>query len=332
VTDTGETTFRWGIIGTGWIAHDFARDLSRLPGHVVHAVGSRREETGRAFAEEFHAPRAYASYEELAADPDIDAVYVATPHPAHHDSARLCLEAGKPTLVEKPFTLNAPEAEDLVTLARERGVFLMEAMWTRFLPHIAKVREIVASGRLGDIRVVQADHGQGFPKDPTHRLYAPELGGGALLDLGIYPVSFCSLLLGTPSRVVAAGTSAFTGVDATTTVFLEHAEGRVGVATTSLEARTPTWASVSGTEGRLEIPGMFFTPTDFWLVDAEGRRERVVVPYEGHGLREEAAEVARCLADGLTESPLLPLDETVAIMRTLDEIRRQIGLTYPSEA
>jgi len=323
-----ETT-RWGVIGAGGIATDFCDDLQLLPDHEVLAVGSRAAGTADAFASRFGIERVHASYAELAADDSIDAVYVATPHPMHHDAAMLAIEAGKAVLVEKPFTMDAAEARSLVAAARERGTFLMEAMWTRFLPHMAAVRDVLASGRLGDLVLVTAEHGQWFEKDPAFRLFAPELGGGALLDLGIYPVSFASMVLGTPTRVTAVSDTAFTGVDAQTSVVLRDDAGRHAVLTTTLSAATTNGAAINGTEARIEIDPTFYRPTSFSIVSRDGERERVEIPVEGNGLRFQAAEVGRCLREGLTESPLLPLDETVSILGTMDEIRTQIGLTYP---
>jgi predicted dehydrogenase len=323
-----ETT-RWGVLGAGGIATNFCDDLQLLPDHEVVAVGSRAAGTADAFASRFGIARVHASYAELAADDGIDAVYVATPHPMHHDAAMLAIEAGKAVLVEKPFTMDAAEARSLVAAARERGTFLMEAMWTRFLPHMAAVRDVLASGRLGDIVLVTAEHGQWFEKDPAFRLFAPELGGGALLDLGIYPVSFASMVLGTPTRVTAVSDPAFTGVDAQTSVILRDDAGRHAVLTTTLSAATTNGAAINGTEARIEIDPTFYQPTSFSIVSRDGERERVEIPVEGNGLRFQAAEVGRCLSEGLTESPLLPLDETVSILGTMDEIRAQIGLTYP---
>jgi predicted dehydrogenase len=323
-----ETT-RWGVLGAGGIATNFCDDLQLLPDHEVVAVGSRAAGSADAFASRFGIERVHASYAELAADDGIDAVYVATPHPMHHDAAMLAIEAGKAVLVEKPFTMDAAEARSLVAAARERGTFLMEAMWTRFLPHMAAVRDVLASGRLGDIVLVTAEHGQWFEKDPAFRLFAPELGGGALLDLGIYPVSFASMVLGTPTRVTAVSDPAFTGVDAQTSVILRDDAGRHAVLTTTLSAATTNGAAINGTEARIEIDPTFYRPTSFSIVSRDGERERVEIPVEGNGLRFQAAEVGRCLSEGLTESPLLPLDETVSILGTMDEIRAQIGLTYP---
>jgi predicted dehydrogenase len=339
VVDSGEGV-RWGIVGTGGIARAFAKDLALLPDAVVGAVGSRSAEGADSFAaflEDATGSRIadahrHASYDALVSDDGVDAVYVATPHPGHAEAARLALEAGKAVLVEKPFTLNAAQAQELVDLARSKSLFLMEAMWTRFLPHIARVREILAAGTLGEIVTVTADHGQWFEKNPEHRLFAPELGGGALLDLGIYPLSFASFVLGTPERVTARSIEAFTGVDANTSVILEYAGGAHALVNTTLSAATANVAAVNGTEARIEIDRTWYVPTTFRVTSRDGEvLERYDAPHEGHGLRHQAAEVGRCLAAGALESELLPLDETVAIMRTLDEVRSQIGLVYPQE-
>jgi predicted dehydrogenase len=257
-------------------------------------------------------------------------VYVSTPHPGHHGAALLAINAGKAVLVEKPFAMDAAQAREMIEAARDRGTFLMEAMWTRFLPHIARVREILAAGTLGDVVYLTAEHGQWFAQDPQFRLFAPELGGGALLDLGIYPVSFASLVLGRPARITAVSDPAFTGVDATTSMIFQYDGGAHAVLTTTLRAASGNPAGIYGTAARIEIDGWFYTPTTFRVIARDGAElERFGEPYEGRGLRGEAAEVARCLRAGLLESPLLPLDETYTIMQTMDEVRRQIGLTYP---
>ncbi len=322
---------RWGIIGTGGIAATFAGDLKLLPDAQVVAVGSRSQESADRFGERFGIPRRYPTYEQLAADPEVDAVYVSTPHPLHDPNALIAIRAGKAVLVEKPFTLNAKEARELVSEARARGTFLMEAMWTRHLPHIVALREILNQGRIGAVRSVMADHGQWFTRDAAHRLFNPDLGGGALLDLGVYPISFASMILGTPSKVTAVSDQAFTGVDAQTGILLQYEGGQQAVLFTSLETRTPNWACVNGTEARIEIDGVFYAPSRFRIVSRDGGVEQFDFPHEGHGLRHQAATVGRCLRDGRTESDAMPLDESIAIMETMDEIRRQIGLVYPSE-
>jgi predicted dehydrogenase len=309
---------RWGIMGTGLIAGTFAEDLKLTDSGVVTAVGSRAAESAERFAEQHRVPARHSSYAALANDPDVDVVYVATPHPLHHGNARLALEAGKPVLVEKPFTMDAGEARDLVDLARAKGLFLMEAMWTRFLPHIRHVRDLLP--RLGDVVTVAADHGQWFAEDPAFRLFAPELGGGALLDLGIYPVSFASMVLGAPDRVAAMATPAFTGVDAQMSMLFGYPSGAQAVLTCTLSAVSPTTASIVGTDARIEIDGPFYAPASFTLVPREGEPSRHEYRDEGRGLRHQADEVARLLAAGETESPLMPLDETVSIMTTMDAV------------
>jgi predicted dehydrogenase len=323
---------RWGILATGGIARTFTEDLLRLPTAQVVAVGSRSQESADRFADRYGIARRHATYEALVRDEDVDAVYVSTPHPGHHAAARLAIDAGKAVLLEKPFTVDAAEAVDLVERARSRGVFLMEAMWTRFLPHVVRIRELLADGALGDVRAVHADHGQWFERDPAHRLFAPALGGGALLDLGVYPVSFASMVLGPPRRVTAVSDAAFTGVDAHTSMLLQHDGGRQAVLTTTLEAVSPTRAAVVGTEARLEVASPFYGPSVVVLTPRSGEPRTFDDPCERRGMQYEAAEVARCLAAGRTESDVMPLDETVSVMRTLDEVRRQIGLDYPSAA
>jgi predicted dehydrogenase len=314
---------RWGVIGTGGIAATFAADLELTDSGVVVAVGSRRMDSADRFGERFGVPNRHASYEELVVDPDVDVVYVATPHPSHYANAQLALRAGKPVLVEKAFTMNAEEARDLVAGARAEGLFLMEAMWTRFLPHIAQIRGLLENGVLGEIVTVTADHGQWFAEDPAFRMFAPELGGGALLDLGVYPVSFASMVLGEPERIVSVVSPAFTGVDGQTSMVFSYATGAQAVLTCTLSAKSPTRAAIVGTEARIEIDGDFYAPSPFTLISRGGEQTRFEEPHEGRGLRHEADEVARCLRDGLLESPLMPLDETISIMATMDSVLAQ---------
>lgn len=314
---------RWGILGTGGIARVFASDLRLTRSGVISAVGSRSQSSADRFAEEFGVERRHASYESLVADPDVDVVYVATPHPMHRDNAILALRAGKPVLVEKPFAMNATESVEIVETAREAGLFAMEAMWTRFLPHIAVIRDWLARGVLGEVVTVLADHGQWFAEDPAFRLFAPELGGGALLDLGVYPVSFASMVLGTPDRIAALTDPAFTGVDAQTSMLFGYESGAQAVLTCTLRAKSPTRASIVGTEARIEIDGDFYAPAAVTLIPREGEPTRVPSSHQGRGLRHQADEVARCLAAGDRESPLMGLDESISIMRTMDAVLAQ---------
>jgi predicted dehydrogenase len=313
----------WGLVGTGGIAGTFAADLMFTDSGRAAAVGSRNLDSANRFADEFDIPNRHAIYEALVADPDVDVVYVATPHPMHHANALLALRAGKPVLVEKAFTMNAAEAEELVAVARAEGLFLMEAMWTRFLPHIAEIRRLLAEGALGDIVTVTADHGQWFVKDPDFRLFAPELGGGALLDLGVYPVSFASMVLGQPDRIVSLIDPAFTGVDGQTSMLFGYASGAQAVLTCTSSAKSPTRGAIVGTDARIEIDGDFYAPTSFTLITRTGERTYFDSQSEGKGLWHEADAVARCLHEGLLESPLMPLDESVSIMQTMDAVLAQ---------
>ncbi|MGW4031414.1 Gfo/Idh/MocA family protein [Streptomyces sp. NPDC004838] len=328
-------TVRWGVVATGGIAGRFASDLLRMreDGEKVEvvAVASRSAASARAFADRFGIPRSYGDWASLAADGEVDVVYVATPHSAHRAVAALCLEAGKAVLCEKAFTLNAAEAVELVALARRRKVFLMEAMWTYCNPVVRRLAEMVGDGAIGDVRVIHADFGLQGPFGAGHRLRDPALGGGALLDLGVYPVSFAQLLLGEPDRVQAHARLSPEGVDLTTGVLLGWDSGATALLSCSVEAATPVTASVTGTTGRIEIPHGFFYPERF-VLHREGREpEEYAVGGDRHSLRHEAAEVVRCLRAGETESPLVPLDGSLAVMRTLDAVRDRIGVRYPGE-
>ena len=312
---------RWGILSTGGIARTFTKDLAHVDEGVAVAVGSRSFDSANAFADEFDIPHRYGSYEELVGDPDVDAIYVGTPHPMHHDNAILALEHGKHVLVEKAFTVTAAEAREVVDVARRKGLFAMEAMWTRFLPSVVAIRELIARGELGEIVSVEADHGQWFDPDPSFRLFAPELGGGALLDLGVYPVSFASMILGSPNRIVALWDPAFTGVDAQTSMLFGYESGAQAILTCTLRARSATRACVTGEQARIEIDGSFYSATAFSLIARDGAIRRFDFPREGRGLLYEPQEVARCVEAGLLESPIMPLDETISIMETMDSVR-----------
>ena len=311
---------RWGIISTGGIARTFVNDLQFTDSGVAVAVGSRSIESANHFADQFGIARRYGSYEELVSDNDVDAVYVGTPHPMHFENAKLAMESGKPVLVEKAFTMTEREASELVAMARAKKLFLMEAMWTRCLPHVAAVNELIAAGEIGDIVAVQADHGQYFQYDPATRWFNPALGGGALLDLGVYPVSFASMLLGTPSKIVKMIEWAPTGVDRQVSMIFGYDNGAQAYLNTTTDAMTPTTATISGTKARIEIAGSFYAPSAFSMITRAGDRRRFEFETQGRGLHFEAAEVDRCLRNGLLESPLMPLDETVSIMRTMESV------------
>jgi predicted dehydrogenase len=322
---------RWGILGTGWIAHQQTTDLVGNGFNVV-AVGSRTQESADAFAAEFGIPRAYGSYEALVADPEVDAIYVSTPHPMHAENATLALKAGKHVLVEKPFTIAAAQAKAVVELAAANRLVALEAMWTRFLPHMLRIREIIAAGVIGEVRTLLADHDQNLPKDPAHRINNPELGGGALLDLGIYPVSFAHDVFGAPTSIQANAAKTATGVDRQTAIVLGYAGGQQAVLHTALDTLGPNRAAIVGTLGRIEIESVWYTPTPFTVFDSDGAViERFDQPVKNRGMQFQAWELERLVREGLVAGEILPAVESVEIMETLDEIRSQIGLVYPSE-
>lgn len=321
---------RWGILGTGNIAKQFARGLSVLPDAQLVAVGSRSVETADAFGDAFDVPRRHASYAALAEDPEVDVIYVSTPHPLHAPNTILCLEAGKPVLCEKPFAINAREAESMIAVARRKNLFLMEAMWTRFLPAVAKAREWVDQGRIGEVRMIAADFGFRAGWDEESRLLNREMGGGALLDVGIYPVSLASFFLRRqPTRISGLADIGATGVDEQAAVVLGYDKGELAVLYTAVRTNTPQDAHILGNEGAIRLDPPFWKGTQATLTIHGQDAETVELPYDGNGYNCEAAEVMRCLREGRLESDVMPLDETLAIMRTLDALRAQWNLTYP---
>ncbi|WP_225827892.1 Gfo/Idh/MocA family protein [Streptomyces naphthomycinicus] len=329
-----EQRVRWGILATGGIAAAFAADLVDLPDAEITAVASRGRESAEAFAERFGVARAYGDWASLAADEDVDVVYVATPHVAHRAAAGLCLEAGRNVLCEKPFTLNLREAEELVALAREHDRFLMEAMWMYCSPLVRRLRALVADGAIGEVRTVHADFGLAGPFPAAHRLRDPALGGGALLDLGVYPVSFAQMLLGEPDAVTASAVLSPEGVDLQTGAVLSWESGALASVHCSIVGGTAVTASVTGSRGRIDVPAGFFHP-DRFVLHRDGRdpEQFAADPADGPrtSLRHEAREVMRALRAGEKESPLVPLEGTLAVLRTLDAIRERVGVRYPGE-
>ena len=323
--------FKWGILGTGGIARAFARDLGFLNNHIVAAVGSRTKKSAEEFSLEFPGCTAYASYEELVADSNIDAIYVATPHPAHVANTILALNAGKPVLCEKPFAVNASEARQMVEASINNNVALLEAMWMRFLPHIFEVREILASGVLGEIISLTADHGQRLADQGIPRLIEPSLAGGALLDLGIYPVSFAHMVLGVPENIQAAAVMTDKGVDASTSMLFTYASGAQAILTTTMIAQTPCRAVIAGINGWLEIDRTFYNPAGMRVHLYDGTTTEYPSKYQGHGLREQAIEFEKIVRSGRYESEHLTHKHTLEIMDLMDQIRNMIGLKYPGE-
>jgi len=325
-----DKTLGWGILATGWIAELFTQDLIQS-GLSVAGVGSRSQAKAEEFAKKFGITKAHGSYEALVADPAVDIIYVATPHPQHVKAALLALEAGKHVLVEKPFTLNAAEARQIVERARGKNLVVLEAMWTRFLPHMKRIHEIIDAGTLGVLRSVSAEHRQFLPTDPNHRLNSLKLGGGALLDLGIYPISFAFDILGAPTSVQATARIKETGVDAEVATVMGHDGGAISTTVSALDCAGPNVAVVYGSKARIEIASVWYTPTSFRVVDYAGDiLEEFSETVDGRGMQFQAFEMERLVRES-TVSTLMAPEETVAIMNTLDEVRRQIGLVYPVE-
>jgi len=324
-------TIRWGILGPGNIAHRFARGLNVLPDAELTAVGSRSVEKAAEFAKEFDIPHKHNSYIDLANDPDVDVIYVATPHPFHREHSILCLKAGKAVLCEKPLAINTREVEEIINCARESKKFLMEAMWTRFLPVMARVREWLVEGAIGEVRMLTADFGFRSGWDPDGRLLNPNMAGGALLDVGVYTVAMASMVFGEqPSRIVSLAHIGETGVDEQAAMLLGYDAGQLAILSCAVRTNTPQEARIMGTEGTIYIPD-FWHATSATLYVSGKDAEQIEMPFDGNGYNYEAAEVMRCLRAEKLESDIMPLDESLAIMETMDKIRAQWGLRYPME-
>lgn len=365
------TPIRWGILGAGAVARGFAHGLRALPDAHLSAVSSRTAANARDFAKSFSIPKVYTRAEELARDPEIDLIYVATPHHRHMEDCLLCLEHGKAVLCEKPFSVSARQAREVITAARRRQVFCMEAMWMRFVPAMRKLRELVQSGAIGEVRMISADFGVANQFDPRSRLFDPQQAGGALLDLGVYPISLASMLLGAPEAIVAQATIGASSVDDQSSVLLRYPGGQLAVLSASLRAWSPQEAVIMGSRGRIKVHAPFYCARKLTITPsgenssahAGGARHRLVeqarnhpllrtlyggmkgaamgllgrgtrtisLSLTGNGYNYEAAEAMRCLRAGELESPLMPLDETLRIMETMDQVRAQWHLSYPGE-
>ena len=320
---------RWGFLSAGGIATSVADDF-QIAGITIQAVGARELAKATKFADRFGIPNRHQGYDALVNDPEVDVVYVSTPHPWHHQHALLALNAGKHVLLEKPFTINAREAQEIKELAAAKNLFVLEAMWTRFLPSMDAIFEVINSGVLGEIRLITADHSQYLPH--VTRLWEPELGGGALLDLGIYPVSFAIRVLGLPQRMTAKATLTGEKVDETTSIIFEYESGAQASLTTCMSAAGPVTAVVTGTFGRIEIDKSFYNQTSFRVYNQGGE---VISSYSekiaGIGRQYQGLHLEKCVAAGLLESPTLSVTESVEIMKVMDALRAQIGVKYPTE-
>ena len=315
---------RWGILATGSIAANFCRDLALVDDNEIAAVGSRRPDAARAFADQVGAARAHGSYEELVADPDVDVVYVATPHSRHLEDVMLCFEAGKHVLCEKALTMTEPDSVHLGEEARRRGLLVAAAMWMRTQPNVRAMRQIAQDGDLGEVMQVRAELGM-VAKPERERLWDPSLGASALLDVGIYPLTFAHLILGEPVDIAATGVLSDRGVDVNGGATLTYDSGAVASIAWTQLAQGDNRAVIAGPAGRIEVPGRFHEPSGFSVVTPDSSTS-TSLPVTGRGYSHEIEEVAACLRRGLTESPLLPLDETLSIQRQMDEILSQLGV------
>ena len=319
--------YRWGILAPGTITNKFVAGLAIIPDAVLYAVGSRDKRRADEFAQKYGFEKAYGSYAELVADPLVDVIYVATPHPYHEEAAVLCMKNGKAVICEKPIAVNARQTERMVRCARENNVFLMEAMWTRFLPTICKTRELIASGAIGNVRHVCADFGFRTAVNPEGRLFAPALGGGSLLDVGVYNLSFCSMIFGKqPDDVQSHMVIGSTGVDEECSLLLKFKEGRSALLYSAIRVSTPQDARIYGEDGRIEL-------LNYWhgnniVLYSNNEKQEFNLPFTASGFQFEALEVMRCLSEGLKESPIMPLDESLSVMKIADRIRKENKLKY----
>lgn len=357
-------SINWGFIGTGYAANKFAEGLRFLPDAQLLAVSSRTLSNAQEFARQFNIPHTYKSYEDLVKNQDIDVVYVATPHIRHKDDCILCLEAGKAVLCEKPFTLNASQAREVITLADQKQLFCMEAMWTRFMPIIQKVQHLINSGVIGEIRILTADFGMPTEFNQNNRFFNPELGGGSLLDRGVYPLSLAFQLLGSPSSIVSQPSMGDTGVDEQSAIILGYPQGQLAILYASLRTRTTNEVIIIGTQGQIRIHAPIYSPSKLSITKFPGSTSatnsltlkrrllkstkkipllrrlyfrfnnesiNIKQPFQGNGYNYEAAEVMSCLRNGELESKIMPLEQTLSIMETMDAIRQQWKFKYPSE-
>ncbi len=327
-------TIKWGILGTGSIARKFASDLQFAEGSELVAVGSRSKKGADDFAAEFPVKHCHYSYEELVRNTEVDVIYIATPHNLHYENTLLCLNHNKAVLCEKPFAINSRQASEMIALAREKKLFLMDARWTKFLPHFIKLKEMIAAGMLGEIKAVLANFGF-KPLPPVNpRLFEPELGGGTIMDIGIYNVFMAMDVLGKPDHIDAVMTPASTGVDEQCAILFRYKSGAMAQLFSSFSTNMATDMDICGTNGRIRLTSRFYEPSSTIEYYGDGNAEKQLIAVEkggGGGYNYEAAHVNECLRNGLTESPVIPFADTLLLMETLDKIRQLAGVRYPAD-
>ena len=323
--------FNWGIIGTGGIANAFANDIKFLDNHQIKAVASRTKKSALEFSLKFKKCVPYHDYNDFVSDPSLDAVYIATPNHLHMEHSLIAINAGLPVLCEKPFALNSKEVQTMIDAAKLNNILLVEAMWSRFLPHIIEIKNIVDSGVLGKILSLHADHGQDLRSIKNPRLWELKYGGGSLLDLGIYVVSFAHLILGNPKEVASKTMLSKKGIDLQTSVILKYENGAQAILNSTMINTTPCGAVIYGENGMIEIDPIFYAPSSFRVCLNNGKIRDYPNKYRGHGLREQAVEFAKCINMKLEQSPRMKHLESLSVMETMDKIRKELGLVFPNE-
>ena len=320
----------WGILAPGSIAHKFAQALQGVEDANLYSVASRNSQRASSFADQYGFTKAADDYEALLADPNVDAIYIASPHMVHAEQSIACLNAGKAVLCEKPMTVNADDAEKVIAIARETGTFYMEAVWTRFMPIYQQIRQWISDGLIGEVHMVQASFGFGREFDPDNRLFDPNLAGGALLDMGIYPITFAQWVFGgTPQRITALSHLGKSGVDERIGMVLQYDDGQIASLNSTVNATTMHDAWIYGSKGNIRVPLFWCANSASLIID--GVEQTIDTPHKVNGYEWEIKEVHRCLEQGLIESPVMSWQESVNVMRIMDEIRAQIGLEYPFE-
>lgn len=324
----------WAILGCGRIAGKFAADLQLIPDATLYAVASRDLEKARAFAAQYPAEHIYGSYEALVSNPNIDVIYIATPHSHHHEHTLLCLRHNKAVLCEKAFAINGAQVREMVSEARHRKVFLMEAMWTKFLPHFHTVQRMIADGQLGTIQSIQVNFGFLPPQPPAQRIFDPALGGGTLLDIGIYNVFLVLSILGKPEKIQGIMKRASTGVDEQLALQFQYKDGTVAQLLSSFSSNLQTDANIAGDKGRIRLTSRFYEPSatiEFYPERVDSLQIIPVNKAPGWGYHYQIRHVQDCLRQGLTESPVMTLQDSVDLMETMDAVRAEVGLVYPAD-
>jgi predicted dehydrogenase len=327
-------TIRWGILGAGRIARKFASDLKLVEDAELIAVGSRSQQSADEFSNEFPVKYSHDTYEALVQNPEVDVIYIATPHNLHYENTLLCLQHGKAVLCEKPFAMNARQAVEMISMAREKKVFLMEALWTKFHPHYIKMQEMIGQGQLGEIKAVLINFGfKPMPPIPA-RLFDPELGGGTVMDIGIYNVFIAMSILGQPDYIDAVMTAASTGVDEQCAILFRYKNGALAQLFSTFSSNLATEADICGTEGRIRLTSRFYEPSatiEFYKERVDSKEIIPVAKEPGFGYQYEARHVNDCLHKGLTESSVVTFADTILLMETLDKIRAIAGIYYPAD-